>query len=61
LAAEREAAADRLAMLTEARADARARAERAERQVDELSAELRAARTQPAEPADLPRQPKPAG
>nr|MDT0667422.1 hypothetical protein [Micromonospora sp. DSM 115978] len=43
-AADQETFAERLAVLTEARADARARAERAERQLDELTAELRAAR-----------------
>ena len=38
--ADRAAADERVAVLAEARADARARAERAERQADDLAAQL---------------------
>jgi hypothetical protein len=44
LVAEREHSAERLAVLAEARADVRTRAERAERLADDLAAELRATR-----------------
>ncbi|WP_374215821.1 hypothetical protein [Frankia sp. AiPs1] len=45
LEAERHAATERLAVISEARAEARTRAERAERQADDLAAELRTLRT----------------